>query len=102
MNPCTDPARDVATSGLRESRYNVVVERDDRVWVYNGLSGQAMSLSADEWSATRDFLAGCENFPAVELLRDLTLGRMIVKDDLDTFNQQIAKKKLAPVVPKKQ
>ena len=25
----------------------------------------------------------------------------IVKDDLETFNQQIAKKKLAPVVPKK-
>jgi hypothetical protein len=25
----------------------------------------------------------------------------IVKDDLETFNQQIAKKKLAPVVPPK-
>src|SRR5580765_2448770 len=70
-------------SGLRESRYNVVVEHHDRAWVYNGLSGKVMSLSADEWAATRDFLAGAESFPAVELLRDLTLGRMLVKDDLD-------------------
>ncbi len=42
-----------------------------------------MSLSADEWAATRAFLAGSESFPAVELLRDLTLGRMLVEDDLD-------------------
>jgi uncharacterized protein len=70
-------------SGLRESRYNVVFEQHDRAWVYNGLSGKVMSLSADEWVATREFLAGSERFPAVELLRDLTLGRMLVKDDLD-------------------
>jgi len=70
-------------SRIRESRYNVVVERDDRVWIHNGLSGQVMSLSADEWAATQDFLAGSENFPAVELLRDLTLGRMLITTDID-------------------
>jgi len=71
------------SSGLRESRYNVVHQHHDRTWIYNGLSGQVMSLSAGEWAATREFLAGSESFPAVELLRDLTLGRMLVKDDLD-------------------
>jgi uncharacterized protein len=79
----SDTATGRSSSGFRESRYNVVVHRDDRVWVYNGVSGQVMSLTADEWEATHDFLAGSESFPAVELLRDLTLGRMLVKDDLD-------------------
>jgi uncharacterized protein len=79
----SDKAAPGSPSGLRESRYNVVVERDDHVWVYNGLSGQVMSLSADDWAATHEFLAGSESFPAVELLRDLTLGRMIVNADLD-------------------
>ncbi|HEY5629533.1 MAG TPA: radical SAM protein, partial [Candidatus Limnocylindrales bacterium] len=59
------------------------MRRDDRVWVYNGLSGQVISLSSDEWAATQAFLAGSERFPAVELLRDLTLGRMIVTHDID-------------------
>jgi uncharacterized protein len=73
----------LSPSGLRESRYNVVVERDDRVWVYNGVSGKVFALTADDWAATRHFLAGGETFPDVQLLRDLTLGRMIVEDDLD-------------------
>jgi uncharacterized protein len=72
-----------SSSGLRESRYNVVVERDHHVWVYNSLSGQLMSLTEDDWGSTRGFLAGAENYPAVALLHDLTRGRMIVEDDLD-------------------
>jgi uncharacterized protein len=70
-------------SRFRESRYNVVVARDERVWVYNGLSGTIVSLSADEWDATHEFLAGSERLPGLELLRDLTLGRMLVMSDLD-------------------
>jgi len=72
-----------STARLRESRYNVVVEHRDRVWVYNGVSGQLIGLSGDDWVATRAFLAGSADHPSVELLRDLTLGRMIVNDDLD-------------------
>ncbi|MDX6358519.1 MAG: uncharacterized protein QOH37_1573 [Nocardioidaceae bacterium] len=70
-------------SGLRESRYNVVVEREARVWVYNGVSGKVFALTPDDWAATRHFLAGGDTFPDVHLLRDLTLGRMIIEDDLD-------------------
>jgi uncharacterized protein len=76
----------LSPSGLRESRYNVVVERDDRVWIYNGVSGKVFALTADHWAATQQFLAGADTFPDVHVLRDLTLGRMIVNDDLDELD----------------
>jgi len=79
----SDAVEPTSSSGFCESQYNVVVRRDDRVWVYNGVSGKVLSLSADEWAATHDFLAGSERVPSLELLRDLTLGRMLVKSDLD-------------------
>jgi uncharacterized protein len=72
-----------STSRLRESRYNVVVRLDDGVWVYNGLSGQAMRLSSEEWTQTQEFLAGSDRHPGMELLRDLALGRMLVSRDTD-------------------
>lgn len=69
---------------MRESRYNVVVEEADRVWVYNGVSGMQRSLPAEEWRDVRRFLADDGGgVPPVETLRDLTLGRMIVNDDQD-------------------
>jgi uncharacterized protein len=69
---------------MRASRYNVVVDRGDRVWVYNGLSGAHMSLLSADWSDVESFLAGedADALP-VDALHDLTLGRMIVNDDLD-------------------
>jgi uncharacterized protein len=73
----------LSSSGLHESRYNVVVESDDRVWVYNGVSGKVFALSGEDWAATRRFLAGADTYPDVDLLRDLTLGRVIVNDDTD-------------------
>jgi uncharacterized protein len=74
------------SSGLRESRYNVVLERGDYVWIFNTLSGRVINLSVPDWEATRRFLSGAETYPAVELLHDLTLGRMIVNDDLDELD----------------
>lgn len=75
-----------SSSKLRESRYNVVVERD-RVWLYNALSGRTMSLSSDEWAHTRSFLAGGDTCPDVDLLRDLTLGRMLTSTDVDELDE---------------
>ena len=68
---------------MRHSRYNVVVERGDRVWVYNGLSGMQRSLPTDEWREVCQFLNGDGARGSTEVLRDLTLGRMLVNDDLD-------------------
>ena len=71
-------------SRLRQSRYNVVVTRSDRVWIYNSLSGSTLSVSGDDWLDAQRFLAGeSVSAPPVEVLRDLTLGRMIVNGDLD-------------------
>jgi len=69
---------------VRQSRYNVVVDRGERVWVYNGLSGAQVSLTAHAWGEARRFLAGEDlTDPPVTALRDLTMARMIVNDDLD-------------------
>ena len=71
---------------MRPSRYNVVVERDDRVWVYNGLSGMQRLCSARRSGAMSDgsSTATSPGPPlAPETLHDLTGGRMLVTDDLD-------------------
>src|SRR3954447_14330952 len=69
---------------MRQSRYNVVVLRPDRVWIYNALSGSTISLGQPEWADVERFL-GNESLasPPLDALRDLTVGRMIVHDDLD-------------------
>jgi len=69
---------------MRQSRYNVVVLRPDRVWIYNALSGSTISLGQPEWADVERFLAN-ESLasPPLDALRDLTVGRMIVHDDLD-------------------
>ena len=69
---------------MRESRYNVVVERGELTWVHNGLSGQVVSVPTQEWTGARAFLGGDHSrMPPAETLRDLTLARMLVTDDAD-------------------
>src|SRR3954452_11995642 len=69
---------------MRQSRYNVVVLRPDRVWIYNALSGSTISLGQPEWADVERFLANeSVASPPLDALRDLTVGRMIVHDDLD-------------------
>jgi uncharacterized protein len=72
-----------STARLRLSRYDVVVERGDKVWVHNGLSGRIVAVAADEWREVGLFLAGESSRASTEILRELTVGRMIVADDLD-------------------
>src|SRR3954452_10025616 len=69
---------------MRQSRYNVVVLRPDRVWIYNALSGSTISLGQPEWADVERFLANeSVASPPLDALRDLAHGRMIVNDDLD-------------------
>jgi uncharacterized protein len=69
---------------MRQSRYNVVVERGDRTWIHNGLSGQVHAVDVDSWSDVLAFLEGANSpRPPVDLLRDLTVARMLVADDID-------------------
>ena len=68
---------------MRQSRYNVVVEREDRVWVYNGLSGMTSSMDHDEWQLVTGFLSGGQSASLRASLVELVQGRMIVGDDID-------------------
>jgi uncharacterized protein len=68
---------------MRPSRYNVVVERGDRVWVHNGLSGVTLAVDSGEWRDLHRFLDGGDRAPSFETLRALTGARMIVNDDTD-------------------
>ncbi len=69
---------------MRLSRYNVVVERAERTWIHNGLSGRVCSVRRDEWAGVLAFLDGDgSRRPPLDTLRDLTLARMLVADDID-------------------
>jgi uncharacterized protein len=72
---------------MRQSRYNVVVERDDRTWIHNGLSGQVVTMDAAVWSLVLAFLEGDDSRPPpFDTLRDLTLARMLVDDQADELD----------------
>src|SRR5262245_24162994 len=69
---------------LRQSRYNVVVERDDRTWIHNGLSGQVVAMASDVWSDVLAFLEADDSRPPpVDTLRHMTLARMLVSHEVD-------------------
>jgi uncharacterized protein len=68
---------------MRSSQYNLVLERGDRVWVHNGLSGRVVAVETSEWREVGLFLEGASSRATTETLRDLTVARMLVNDDLD-------------------
>ena len=69
---------------MRQSRYNVVLERDELTWIHNGLSGRTVAVPPRDWSDALAFIGGDHSrMPAVETLRDLTVARMFVNDDTD-------------------
>lgn len=69
---------------LKESRYNIWVERDGAQYVYNGVSGALLKVPAEDYRAAKSFLA---SEPAATcrpaLLVELAKGRMLVPDELD-------------------
>lgn len=69
---------------MRQSRYNVVVQRDARTWIHNGLSGQVVAMDSAVWADVLTFLdADDSRPPPVDALRDLTVARMLVSDEID-------------------
>ncbi len=69
---------------MRESQFNVWVERDGAAYVFNGVSGALLRVPIDDRLALQQMLAGGEpsGCPAA-LVRELALGRMLVADDAD-------------------
>src|SRR5438552_13723345 len=69
---------------MRESRYNIWVDRDGTSFVYNGVSGGLLRMSPAERDAAHRVL----NDPdardcSPKLLERMAIGRMIVPDDAD-------------------
>lgn len=69
---------------MKESRYNVWVERNGESFVYNGVSGALLRMSAQNRVAMNRFLggepdSGCPS----SLLSDLVRGQMVLADDVD-------------------
>ena len=69
---------------MRESRYNVWVEREDSRYVYNGNSGSLLRVGEADYEGLQQFLAG-DSQPSCRpaLLADLAKGRMLISDDYD-------------------
>ncbi|MEY2567762.1 MAG: uncharacterized protein QOE35_2291 [Actinomycetota bacterium] len=72
---------------MKESRYNVWVERDGASYVYNGVSGGLLRLANGDRKAVDRFLAG-DPTPGCKpsLLADMAKGRMLVSDGHDELS----------------
>ena len=73
---------------MKESRYNVWVERADAAYVYNGVSGALLQIPRDDVPGLRAYLADDRDADAAcspTLLADLIRGRMLVRDGFDEF-----------------
>jgi uncharacterized protein len=71
---------------MRESRYNVWVDRPDAAYLYNGVSGALLRIPHQDLPALRGFLSGdqsAESACSPALLADLIRGRMLIRDEFD-------------------
>ncbi len=69
---------------MKESRYNIWVEREGASYVYNGMSGALLRVNREDHRALEGFLAGDDESgcrPA--LVAELAKGRMVISDDFD-------------------
>src|SRR4051794_23756742 len=69
---------------MRESRYNVWIQTGDSAYVFNGVSGALLQLSAADYQAVRCFLAGEEDGACRPMvLARLVEGMMLIPDQAD-------------------
>ena len=68
---------------MKESRYNVRVERDDATYVFNGVSGALLRVAKTDYDAVRRYLAGGQGSCSPEVLGHLAEGLMVIPDNAD-------------------
>jgi uncharacterized protein len=69
---------------MKQSRYNIWVERGDAHYVFNGVSGALLRATKDSYDALERFLEGDnETKCSPKLLEQLARGRMLIPDDAD-------------------
>ncbi len=68
---------------MKQSAYNVWIERSSGAYVYNGISGSLLKIDAGNHAALRAYLdRGSMDCPP-SLLEQLVRGRMLIADDVD-------------------
>jgi uncharacterized protein len=71
---------------MRESNYNIWTKRDDRYYVYNGMSGSLLGMPKSDYANLRRYLDNSnDKAVSADLLAKLTIGRMLTTDDADEF-----------------
>jgi uncharacterized protein len=69
---------------MQESRYNIWVEKNESVYVFNGVSGALLRIPKNHYHALRSFLGGDEKSACPpKLLAQLIEGFMLIPDDAD-------------------
>jgi len=69
---------------VKESRYNIWIDRDDGAYVYNGVSGTLLRIDVAERDALTRFLDGDDAHGlSARVAADLVAGRMLVADGGD-------------------
>ena len=68
---------------MRESRYNVWVEKGASAYVFNALSGSLLRMGGEDRGALRAFLSGQSSDCPPKILAHLAAGYMLIPDDAD-------------------
>lgn len=71
---------------MRESRYNIWVEKAEAAYVFNALSGSLLRIGTDQRRALRNFLTGNARDCPPQVLGNLVAGYMLVPDDADELD----------------
>jgi len=77
---------------MRESRYNVWVERNGAVYVFNSVSGSLYRMTNEQHSAFQRFISGAGAEPELaETLASLIAGGMLISEDADEIGSLAGK-----------
>lgn len=68
---------------MKQSAYNVWVERPSGAYVYNGIGGSLLKLDAGNHAALRAYLDHGATHCPPSVLEQLVRGRMLIADDID-------------------
>lgn len=69
---------------MKESKYNIWLQKHDSHYVYNGVSGALLSVSEENRSELLSYLAGDQNHSVTNAqLADYLNGSMVIADDFD-------------------
>jgi hypothetical protein len=68
---------------MRESRYNVWVDKGASAYVFNALSGSLLRMSRDDHRAVDAYLSGEASDCPPKILTHLAAGYMLIPDEAD-------------------